>query len=802
MADPMSNQQAQLWHTFQSEAREHLQAIQSSMLELEKSPRPEPRLRLLDTALRCAHSLKGAAAVVRLGTAVNICQTLETIFGRLKRGELQENADLFDTLQGAVDTVHDLVANRSEAGLPPEAVAIVRTLQKLAITDSINSSTSTKRLKRPRTVRLFRNRGESVMSESEAVPPKPENLEPGRTTAVKVAATAKATPALPVAAPPDRSAITTSLASHSVRRAQVGSTVRLDVEKLDELLRRVEELASGLRLDQQTYDESTGLLERTADRYHDLQNLGPMLHRLSTGETLRDDIQAVVHAVKELTAHAEFVQQQVRSQIQRQQANQQRLNGMVDALQIDMKRLLMLPFATLLTTFPRMVRDLARDLEKLAEFTVEGAGIEVSRQILDELRDPLVHMLRNAIDHGIEEPDARVAAGKPRLGQVALVIRRRPGDQVEIELSDDGQGIDIQHLKERAVEIGALDAARAATMTDAEALDLIFHSDVSTSESVSLVSGRGLGMSIVQEHLDNLGGTITVSTEKGVGTTYHIVLPSSLATTRALGVKVGGQTLLAPSLYIDRVLRVGPGDIRSHDDGSWIDVEGRSVALVDLATVFGLEPDMETRPVLLPVVVCRAGPVLLGVVVDEILSENDILVKPLGPVLSQLPYFAGAAVARWGTLTLVLNTVDLVQDWLTIATLDEPESIAPRRMRLLIVDDMRTMRQFLASILAEAGYDIVVAGDGEAAWQILRSEPVDLVICDVQMPVMDGLSLTRRLRRRFGALPAVVMLSSLESEDDLQAGMDAGCDAYLRKSELTDDLLLEIVAAHLPTGNG
>lgn len=479
-------------------------------------------------------------------------------------------------------------------------------------------------------------------------------------------------------------------------------------------------------------------------------------------------------------------------------ADQRLIGGMIDALLEETKHMAMLPFSTLLDLFPKQVRDLARDEGKQIELTIRGREVEIDKRILEQMKDPLVHLVRNAVDHGIEKPGARAAQGKPARATITLAVAQIDAGKVEIALSDDGGGIDAEKVKSSAIKAGSLSPDEAAHCSEREALRLIFHSGVSTSAMITEISGRGLGMAIVREKVEALGGHVEIETSNGRGTTFRIVLPVTLATFKGLLVGAAGEQFILPIANIERVLRLPAEKVRTVENKETIAWEGRAISLARFDSVLGLtrrEKKEETK--WLQAVILGAGETRIAFVVDEVSGEEEVLVKPLQKPLVHLRNIAAATVLGSGETVLILNIPELLQSASaqtgTVLSAASSSLAEPARS-ILVTDDSVTSRMLLKNILEAAGYEVKTAIDGVDALAVLKTQPFAAVVSDVQMPRMDGFDLTAKIRAdpRLSELP-VILVTALESPEHRERGFDVGANAYIVKSSFDQSKLLDVL---------
>lgn len=752
--------------TFQVEAGEHLRTVAEGLAELAKAPPEARRRELVETVYRAIHSLKGAARAVSLGSAEELCQRLESVLAGVRRGEQAITPALCERLQAAADSIEDAIAQEmaAPAAAPPSAPA----------------------------------------NPPPAAPPLVLKLATGRHPAIGPLPPAPADAAPPLPPAPAEEDVAGQLSEHSLRRAGVGNTVRMPTAKLDELLHDAEELLAAKLVGLQHEADLRRLGQALAQWERDCRRGNRELRaRRHSGQHDPAQLQArfdqALVFLEKHESRLKALSGQLGALADRAAQNQYQVGSQVDRLLSDMKKILMLPFSVLLEGFPRLVRDLARTLDKRVELQVRGADVEIDKRILEELKDPFVHLLRNSIDHGIEPAARRSREGKPPVGSVAIAIAPCEGNKVRIEFRDDGAGIDLAALRRKAVRIGLLSASQAEALDERETLNLMYQSDMSTSSAVTEISGRGLGMGIVREKVLALGGRLSVETHPGQGTRFEILLPLTLATSRGILVTAGRWRLMVPTMNVSRVLRVRREDLRPSEGRPTVPVDEVPVALVRLDETLGLPPETTEWPAVLPVLILEGGDMRIAFLVDKIEREQEILVKPLGRQLQRVRHLAGATVLSSGEIVPILNAGDLLRtaargEGRALVPPPLPAAVPAAPKQLLVVEDSLTSRMLLKNILATSGYQVEVAVDGAEALALLHERPFDLVVSDIQMPVMDGLELCRRIRadERLSQLP-VVLVTTLDAPEDRRRGLESGANAYIVKSSFDQGDLLAIV---------
>ena len=462
----------------------------------------------------------------------------------------------------------------------------------------------------------------------------------------------------------------------------------------------------------------------------------------------------------------------------------------------------MLPVSTVFDLLPRLVRDLAREKGKEVNLQVEGGETELDRKVLEEIKAPLIHILRNAVDHGIETPEERERAGKPRAGTITLKAFQK-GNSIVIEVSEDGAGINVNKVKKAALKAGIIGADETETISDDEAMRLIFVSGLSTSSIITDITGRGVGMDVVRKNVESLHGHVDVDSTPGQGTKMTLVLPLTLATTQELLVQVGDQIYGIPISSVERIQRISPQDISTVEGKEAIVVDDEPISLVYLSDVLELgRQKEEVRPdQKMPVVILSAGRKRIAFLVDGVVGQQESVVKSLGKQLSRVRNVAGATILGTGQVIMTLNSSDLVKSARGMAgrtsitaRISQAKVKEVAQSTILVVDDSLTTRNLEKNILETAGYETKVAADGVEALSVLQSDHCDLVVSDILMPEMDGFELTAAIREQsaFKEIP-VILVTALESREDKERGIEVGADAYIVKSSFDQETLLEAV---------
>lgn len=498
----------------------------------------------------------------------------------------------------------------------------------------------------------------------------------------------------------------------------------------------------------------------------------------------------------------------IRSLIKAAEQEHRTLSRMADELLNDMKKVMMLPFSTLFDIFPRMVRDLSKCQGKEAELILQGGDIEIDKRILEDMKDPLVHLLRNAIDHGLEEPEERIKLNKPCHGSIRLSVSQPESSKIEVIFSDDGKGVDFARVKEEAVKTKLISEEDADNLKYQDVISFIFRSGFSSSRIITEISGRGLGLAIVQERVERLGGFLSVDTEPGKGTSFRIQLPVTLATFRGVLIRAADQLFILPSLYMERLLRIREDEIKTVENRATILFNDKVIPLSDLAHILNLEANtkkgVQSSPAkCITVMVLGTGQKQVAFKIDEVICEQEVLVKSMGKQLARVANIAGATILGTGKVVPILNVHDLIKspsaEIFRFSSDNEKseakESSGGSKGNILVVEDSITSRMLIKNILEAAGYIVKTAVDGRDGFSLLKTESFDIVVSDVEMPRMNGFELTEKIRNdtKLGELP-VILVTSLDSREDRERGIDVGADAYIVKSSFDQSNLLDVIA--------
>jgi two-component system sensor histidine kinase and response regulator WspE len=778
MSDDLSG--FSLMDLFRSEADGQVALLTEGLLALEGEAEPSPAA--LESLMRAAHSLKGAARIVGLDAAVRVAHALEDNFVAAQRGEFLIQSVHVDALLKAVDLLAQiaLLSEDSSAAWQEENEELVAgTVEGLKQLPSVVVEVD---------IPLALPRELLVVAEESPAPPE---------SIVSDSATPPAAPAIRHNGGADQPAESAAEVAPSVPHPPEapGRVVRVSAESLSRLMGLAGESLVQARQLRPFVDALVNLRSRQASVIETLQAIE---ERRASGSGNLEELLGraraeAIRCIEGLNREAEAFDDYAR-----------RGEDLAGRLHHEVLASRMRPMSEGVRGFPRLVREISRDLGKKVRFEVKGENTGVDRDILDKLDAPLNHLIRNALDHAIESPDDRLIAGKEATGLIRLEARHSAG-MLQITVLDDGRGIDPARLREKIVRRGLVSTEMAARLTEAELLEFLFLPGFSTKEAVTEISGRGVGLDVVQDMVRNVGGIVRVTSKLGRGTRFTLQLPITMSVIRALLVKIAGEPYAFPLNRIDRIIRVPNDEVRRLEGRPHFMMDDQLVGLIDAVQVLELPETVAASEPMSVVVVSDRGN-RFGMIVDEFLGERDLEVRPLDPRLGKPPDINSASVLDDGWPVLIVDVEDLVRsidNQIGGKRLKSPagaiaaaasKARKPAR-RILVVDDSITVRELERQLLESRGYAVDVAVDGVDGWNAVRVGDYHLVISDVDMPRMDGIALVRSIKQdaRLKSIP-VVIVSYKDREEDRMRGLDAGADGYLTKSSFHDRTFLDAVA--------
>ncbi|MBI2837696.1 MAG: hybrid sensor histidine kinase/response regulator [Acidobacteria bacterium] len=775
----------QLLATFKVELDERLESLNKSLLELERGG--GNTVELIDQIFRDAHSLKGAARAVEIQEMEEVAHAMEALLSDAKQGKVLDKT-IFSLLYKTLDFFTTAMDARIGGGSVPEAdvKGWVARLEKARHEGAAHDAKPAKRTRVPKVPPAVEH--PQIPAPAIDAPPLP----------APPPATAAPEPAILPPVPP-RTGDDRRVGAEDRRRRDrrlddallAKETIRVSTSSLDSLLAQSGELLITKLKIVQLYDELSSIAGLSAHLEKSLAELRKVMRPSTDGgpgtkmlDGAHEKSRSITRTVKRF--NKEFV------------ADTVRLHMLTRELQEDIKKIRMLPVGLVFDNFYRMVRDLCEVKKKQVVMATEGGDCALDKKLIEALKDPMMHLIRNAVDHGIESPEIRAQRGKPPQGRILLSARQK-GDTIIITVEDDGAGINVEAVKQKAVKKGLLKAEEADALSQRDMVAYIFKPGFSTAPIIDDISGRGIGLDVVHAGVEKMQGSIDVVTELGSGTKFVMQLPLTVSTFQGLLVKVGGQAFILPITSVEQIKRIAQNEIRKLGSIETIQIDGTPIQITRLAAVMGLpEPERGAQERLTAVIVSSAEK-RIAFLVDGLMGEQEVILKNLSRPLLRVRNVAGASILGNGQIVMILNVSELVN-----ATPGAPitaRAVLPeRRVRrkegktILVVDDSITTRMLEKNILETAGYHVLLATDGMEALGVLQTESVDLVLSDIEMPHMDGFNLTLKIRSsaQHKELP-VILVTSLASPEDKTRGIEAGADAYIIKSSFDQGKLLQTI---------
>jgi two-component system sensor histidine kinase and response regulator WspE len=750
---------ASLLELFSLEADAQTQVLSAGLLALERNPTQADQL---EACMRAAHSLKGAARIVGVDAGVSVAHVMEDCLVSAQESRLYLLPEHIDALLQGTDLLMRIATPGNTVG-PADIESYVALMERLL---DPSQKVAPPAAPKPAPPPTPAPEPELSMEALLTLPPEPE-------------------PAPPVSA---------ELPRQNKRMTEGGERVlRVTAERLNSLL----DLSSKSLVETQRLKPYLASLQRLkriqSNSARALENLDGHLKTVD----LSLEAQEALADTRRLLSEAQALLAEKTAEIDEfgWQAGQRAQVLYDTALACRMR-----PFADVLAGQVRMVRDLGRSLGKQVRLEIEGEKTQVDRDVLEKLEAPLTHLLRNAVDHGIEMPEQRLLAGKPAEGLIRLRASHQAGLLV-LELSDDGNGVDLERLRGTIVDRHLSPVETALRLSEEELLTFLFLPGFSLRDKVTEVSGRGVGLDAVQHMVRQLRGAVVLEQTAGQGSRFHLEVPLTLSVVRSLVVEVGEEAYAFPLAHIERMCDLAPDDIVQLEGRQHFWHEGRHVGLVAASQLLQRPPGQGSQETL-KVVVIRERDAVYGIAVERFIGERTLVVLPLDDRLGKVQDISAGALLDDGSVVLIVDVEDMLRSVDKLLNTGRLERIARRtqqtleapRKRILVVDDSLTVRELQRKLLLNRGYEVAVAVDGMDGWNALRSEDFDLLITDIDMPRMDGIELVTLLRRdtRLQSLP-VMVVSYKDREEDRRRGLDAGADYYLAKASFHDDALLDAV---------
>lgn len=740
---------------FLMEVETQTQTLNAGLLRLESTPTDPDTLEEL---MRAAHSLKGAARIVRLENAIELAHEMEDCFGAAQQNLLRLDAEALDLLFQAVDLFSRLRSVSAEQ------------LPHWLNNNRDTYIQQTHHLRRLRSVAL----------------PSAEINDPTHITDIDSIVSGEVVE--------NEKSAATSKPSHEANQA---TSSRRVVRVSSDSLNRIMSLTSESMVQTRWMRPFSQSLLRLRRRQWDLERGIEQLRNALVAEKRTNAYSDLLDALqRDATQCREMITQGYNDF----EEYARRSSNLVNRLYREALASRMRPFSEGVSGFPRMIRDLARQLGKKVRIVIHGKNTEVDRDILDRLEAPLNHLLRNAISHGIEHPQERIAQGKPEEGRITLEAAHHSG-MLSITVKDDGRGVDPENIRARVVERSLIATDAAERLSDKELLDFLFLPRFTTADQVTELSGRGFGLDIVQTMTQEVHGIARASSTPGQGFCVHLRLPLTLSVVRALLFEVAGELLSIPLSRISRILREPREKIRQLENKPYITIDDRNIGLALARQVLEFSTESDPKKDI-HIIVLNDGEYEYGLVVDAFRGEQSLVVRPLDARLGKIPDVSAVGILRDGSAALILDADDLMRSIENILTKGRLSRISnetvtftpPSHKRILVVDDSLTVREAQRRLLQHHGYEVDSAVDGVDGWNALQTHRYDLVITDVDMPRMNGIELVRRIKGDPAVrdVPAMIV-SYKDREEDRMRGFGAGANYYLTKTSFHDESLVKAV---------
>ena len=687
---------------------------------------------LLEEIFRNAHNLKGAARILGLTEIARIAHDLESIFSLAKDGKLAITSERIDAITESIDAISSLLT----ADVKEEAVNIQEPVKQI-------------------------HRGFA------------ETREARQETPVKF--------------------------GRRVSDSQFLSTVKVSTEKLDNMMNQVGELLISKMRFEQRMDETNSLAALCEGLIKDISRLKREELRLKGIKKTRsytNQDKRGAEIVENVSVGLARLNDELTRFTSDFYENQIDLGIVTGGLEESVKNIRMLPLSTIFETMPKMVRDLSRKLSKKVDLKMEGETIELDKRILEGLKDPMVHLITNCIDHGIEQPDERRKAGKNEDG-IINITAAAVGGYIEIAVEDDGRGISVDKIKERALKNGLVTEDMLSGLSKEQLINFVFEPGFSTSDIITDISGRGVGMDIVKKNIGDLNGLISIQSEYGKGSRITIRVPLTLVTVRVILIDISGEVCALPETAIDRILSVKEEQIFTIGDSEVFRESGDILPIGRLSHILGFsKKEDEDADNEYPAIILEGGEKKAAFIVDNIIGSETIILKNLTFPLTKVRNVSGAALLGDGRIAIVLNPADIIDSMKAVKPLPikKVKEREIEKKSVLVVDDSITTRTLEKNILESSGYDVTLAVDGLDAYNKLQNKDFDIIVLDVQMPNMDGFAFTEKARntQEFSNIP-IILVTSLESDADKRRGIEVGADAYIVKRTFDQSNLLETI---------
>lgn len=771
---------------FRVELENNTRTLESGLVTAERDQTPER----IEPLMRAAHSIKGAARIVGLNTAVTLAHAMEDVLSAAQHGKRPLTPDGVDRLLKG----NDFFASLARVEVSDLSIVLEKGSDEIQVLsgqlrDFLASPVEAVPVTPPSTANMTAEPkpAPAVTQPASTAPPvaketgPPLSPQPQQSTDAPLQVN---TCSEPQTAPP-------AVRLRTAQDRGEGGLVRVRAENMNRLMALAGEFLVQSQSVKTVYQSLLALKKDIREVEKPVQ--------LSLESQTENENNTSEEGLKEVLTLIAAAEQTASQDIVLFERFSRRLEHLAHRLYNEVISSRMVPFSDGLHGFARMVRDLARETGKQINFEIVGESTPVDRDILEKLEAPLSHLIRNAVDHGMELPEQRQNAGKPAEGTIVLEARHVAG-MLNISLADDGRGINPEDLRGKVVEKGYVTPEMAGSLSRTELFEFLFLPGFSTAKAVTEISGRGVGLDVVFNMAHEVGGAVRVDAEAGRGARFHLQLPLTLSVLRTLLLSIADEPYALPLSRIDRVLSLSRADIREIEDRPYCTLDGEHVGILDARQLFQL-PTVSAQAESFNVVVISDRLNRYGLMVDCVLGEENLVVRPLDSRLGKVPNISAGAILDDGSPVVIFDVDDLVRSihqLLTTGKLQKigkgPHALPVGKKRILVVDDSLTVREVERRLLATAGYEVATAVDGVDGWNTLKVESFDLLISDVDMPRMNGIELVRTVKADplLKDMP-VMIVSYKDREEDRLRGLEAGANYYLTKGSFHDESLLTAV---------
>lgn len=737
---------------FVEEAREHVKKLNEGILTLEKHPDDADTLNMV---FRLAHTIKGSARMMKLIAISDAAHKLEDVMDALRQNRISMSKELSDLFFEAIDIIEGMIDQIAGGEDVTEIPKDLCKRLEAAVEGKVGTEETTSAPDRHQP-------GSESPEGSPAEQQGPENRDE---------------------MPSDSPIKPVPTVIHEDRSVKTSETIRISADHLDELIKLMGEIVSGHNRSKQRWTEVREIEK--------LSEQSTVWLSLLEKRIMEGDGDKIVPVFKLLHEKINKLVLSMKEDISVQEL-------LISDLQDRSLKMRMLPLSTIFDAFRRTVRDLCGASSKKIDFVVEGGETELDKKIIEKIGDSLLHMIRNSIEHGIEEPGERVKKGKAETGIIRLSAGYE-GGSVVIRIEDDGSGISVRKIREKAVRKRLFDESAIESLPESEIINLIFRPGFSTTDLITDLSGRGVGMDVVKKNIvDDLKGSIQIKTAEGKGTSFHIRLPLTMAIIHVLLIRVSNMTFAVPINFIEEIVRIPRKELIDVVNKKAVRLHDQIIPIVRPDRILNL-PAEEIRgdEDNLLMLVTFAGSEKLGVIIDALLEEEDVVIKPLPSHMRNLPFVSGVVISGKDEIFNVLHMPRIIEAAKELTAGEPPKGKPPadkKMIHILVVDDSVSTREIEKNILESYGYSVSLAGDGVEGFKKAKSLRYDLVITDVEMPRMDGFTLTKKLREEeeYHETP-IILVTTRDREEDKKRGIMAGADAYIVKGTFDQETLLETV---------